>query len=116
MGDVQANPSLLGYQVRAEEEGKTAEQLFEESLRKVSPGPTQPHAAAPGDRLSSPSQWPHRPSEMSPTLDEEVDSHLCNSQGDRGQLWPTLGTFRLVAHRPGSQGRARKASLGGTHK
>ncbi|KAB1281121.1 L-amino-acid oxidase [Camelus dromedarius] len=35
MGDVQANPSLLGYPVRAEEEGKTAEQLFEESLRKM---------------------------------------------------------------------------------
>nr|XP_031532185.1 L-amino-acid oxidase-like [Vicugna pacos] len=34
-GDVQANPSLLGYPVRADEEGKTAEQLFEESLRKM---------------------------------------------------------------------------------
>lgn len=34
-GEVQANPHLLGYQVRADEEGKTAEQLFQESLRKV---------------------------------------------------------------------------------
>ncbi|XP_057564415.1 L-amino-acid oxidase-like [Hippopotamus amphibius kiboko] len=34
-GDVQANPGLLGYQVRADEEGKTAEQLFQESLLKV---------------------------------------------------------------------------------
>uniref|UniRef100_A0A8C3YGM5 L-amino-acid oxidase n=1 Tax=Catagonus wagneri TaxID=51154 RepID=A0A8C3YGM5_9CETA len=36
-GEVQANPRLLGYGVRADEEGKTAEQLFQESLRKVSP-------------------------------------------------------------------------------
>lgn len=36
MGAVQADPSLLGYPVRADEVGKTAEQLFDESLRKVS--------------------------------------------------------------------------------
>ncbi|XP_021111351.1 L-amino-acid oxidase-like [Heterocephalus glaber] len=34
-GAVQANPDLLGYVVRAHEAGKTAEQLFEQSLRKV---------------------------------------------------------------------------------
>lgn len=34
-GAVQANPDLLGYAVRAHEAGKTAEQLFEQSLRKV---------------------------------------------------------------------------------
>ncbi|XP_005382419.2 PREDICTED: L-amino-acid oxidase-like [Chinchilla lanigera] len=35
LGAVQANPDLLGYKVRPSEAGKTAEQLFEESLRKV---------------------------------------------------------------------------------
>ncbi|XP_003479540.1 L-amino-acid oxidase-like [Cavia porcellus] len=35
LGAVQANPDLLGYKVRPHEAGKTAEQLFEESLRKV---------------------------------------------------------------------------------
>ncbi|KAM6148989.1 L-amino-acid oxidase-like [Erethizon dorsatum] len=35
LGAVQANPDLLGYKVRANEAGKTAEQLFKESLRKV---------------------------------------------------------------------------------
>uniref|UniRef100_A0A8C6W8J0 Amine oxidase n=1 Tax=Nannospalax galili TaxID=1026970 RepID=A0A8C6W8J0_NANGA len=34
-GAVQADPSLLGYQVRKDEMGKTAEQLFDESLRKI---------------------------------------------------------------------------------
>lgn len=38
LGAVQANPDLLGYKVRPHEAGKTAEQLFEESLRKVSHG------------------------------------------------------------------------------
>ncbi|XP_048213142.1 L-amino-acid oxidase-like [Perognathus longimembris pacificus] len=34
-GAVQADPSILGYPVREDEVGKTAEQLFDESLRKV---------------------------------------------------------------------------------
>ena len=34
-GAVQANPGLLRYSVRADEVGKTAEQLFIKSLRKV---------------------------------------------------------------------------------
>nr|XP_023408279.1 L-amino-acid oxidase-like [Loxodonta africana] len=34
-GEMQANPHLLGYTVRADEEGKTAEELFDQSLRKV---------------------------------------------------------------------------------
>lgn len=34
-GAVQADPGLLGYSVRADEVGKTAEQLFDASLRKV---------------------------------------------------------------------------------
>ncbi|KAG3265706.1 L-amino-acid oxidase-like, partial [Ictidomys tridecemlineatus] len=34
-GIVQADPSLLGYPVRADEVGKTAEQLFDEALRKL---------------------------------------------------------------------------------
>ncbi|XP_014637257.1 PREDICTED: L-amino-acid oxidase-like [Ceratotherium simum simum] len=34
-GEVEADPRLLGYRVRADEERKTAEQLFHESLRKV---------------------------------------------------------------------------------
>ncbi|XP_007954339.1 L-amino-acid oxidase-like [Orycteropus afer afer] len=34
-GEVQADPHLLGYKVRANEEGKTAEQLFDQALRKV---------------------------------------------------------------------------------
>lgn len=34
-GAVQADPGLLGYPVRADEVGKTAEQLFDKSLRKV---------------------------------------------------------------------------------
>ncbi|XP_021067386.1 L-amino-acid oxidase-like [Mus pahari] len=34
-GAVQADPSLLGYSVRADEVGKTAEQLFDASLRKI---------------------------------------------------------------------------------
>lgn len=34
-GAVQADPGLLGYSVKADEMGKTAEQLFDASLRKV---------------------------------------------------------------------------------
>uniref|UniRef100_A0A4X2LKK7 Amine oxidase n=1 Tax=Vombatus ursinus TaxID=29139 RepID=A0A4X2LKK7_VOMUR len=34
-GDVQANPGLLGYPVWSDEKGKTADKLFDESLRKV---------------------------------------------------------------------------------
>ncbi|EGW15000.1 L-amino-acid oxidase [Cricetulus griseus] len=34
-GAVQADPGLLGYPVRADEVGKTAEQLFDKSLRKI---------------------------------------------------------------------------------
>ncbi|XP_037057007.1 L-amino-acid oxidase-like isoform X1 [Peromyscus leucopus] len=34
-GAVQADPGLLGYEVRADEVGKTAEQLFDKSLRKI---------------------------------------------------------------------------------
>ncbi|XP_037673724.1 L-amino-acid oxidase-like [Choloepus didactylus] len=34
-GEVHANPHLLGYKLRADEEGKTAEQLFAMSLEKV---------------------------------------------------------------------------------
>uniref|UniRef100_F7AD23 Amine oxidase n=1 Tax=Monodelphis domestica TaxID=13616 RepID=F7AD23_MONDO len=34
-GEVQANPGLLGYPVRSDEKGKTADQLFDESLRKA---------------------------------------------------------------------------------
>jgi hypothetical protein len=40
-GDVQADPGLLGYRVRADEIGKTAEKLFDESLQKVSQGKEQ---------------------------------------------------------------------------
>ncbi|XP_075399355.1 L-amino-acid oxidase-like [Tenrec ecaudatus] len=35
MGEMHANPHLLGYPIRADEKGKTAEQLFDQSLRKV---------------------------------------------------------------------------------
>lgn len=41
-GAVQTDPGLLGYPVRADEVGKTAEQLFDESLRKVRPNGEQP--------------------------------------------------------------------------
>ncbi|XP_068932815.1 L-amino-acid oxidase-like [Petaurus breviceps papuanus] len=34
-GEVRANPDLLGYPVRSDEKGKTADKLFDESLRKV---------------------------------------------------------------------------------
>lgn len=51
-GEVQANPHLLGYQVRADEEGKTAEQLFQESLRKVSPSRECEHTQ-PSDHVQS---------------------------------------------------------------
>lgn len=37
-GAVQTNPGLLGYSVRDDEIGKTAEQLFDKSLRKVRVG------------------------------------------------------------------------------
>lgn len=40
-GAVQADPGLLGYEVRADEVGKTAEQLFDKSLRKVRPSGEQ---------------------------------------------------------------------------
>lgn len=46
-GAVQADPGLLGYSLRADEMGKTAEQLFDKSLRKVRQSGEQPPSPLP---------------------------------------------------------------------
>lgn len=54
-GAVQADPGLLGYSLRADEVGKTAEQLFDKSLRKVRQSGEQPTSSPRGHSAQTPS-------------------------------------------------------------
>lgn len=85
-GAVQADPGLLGYSLTADEVGKTAEQLFDKSLRKVRQSGEQPTSSLGATRHE------HPPGPLIPQGGALVDprSLRAGSLHQTEHYWPPL--------------------------
>lgn len=94
-GAVQADPGLLGYSLTADEVGKTAEQLFDKSLRKVRQSGEQPTSSLGATRHE------HPPGPLIPQGGALVDprSLRAGSLHQTEHYWPPLSLMALSCAR-----------------